>query len=333
MSQNNSKNKKKIFRLFIQKNTKWLVALPIVLITTTVLIVTIFSIAPNNFTEEQTVTIKQGTYLSQAADILKDKGIIKSSFLFKIYVVLTTGHRQVLAGDYLFDEPQSALRVAHRLANGIQGLPKIKITIFEGMTNKNIGELVKKNIPKFDLKSFLAIAKPYEGYLFPDTYYLYENSKPEDVLSMFRDTFTRKIKAQLPAIQKFGKPMEDVIKMASIVEKEANNETDRKIIAGILWRRISIGMPLQVDPPFYYILGKTSSQLTLADLATDSPYNLYKHTGLPPSPIDNPGLSAIIDTITPTETKYLFFLSDANGKMHYSETHEGHLANKEKYLQ
>ncbi len=121
--------------------------------------------------------------------------------------------------------------------------------------------------------------------------------------------------------------------MASLVEEEASNSTDRRIIAGILWRRLAHNMPLQVDAPFYYIIGKGSSQLTLKDLSMDSPYNLYKHTGLPPRPIDNPGLDAIVDTITPTTTDYLYFLSGRDGKMHYASTFEGHVANKGKYLE
>ena len=91
-------------------------------------------------------------------------------------------------------------------------------------------------------------------------------------------------------------------------------------------------MPLQVDPTLYYLLGKDSAHLTLTDLAIDSPYNLYKHTGLPPTPIDNPGLSAIIDTMTPTKSKYVFFLSGRDGVMHYAETLSEHIANKNKYM-
>lgn len=295
--------------------------------------VTYRSIAPASFPQREIVTIEPGTYLSQAADLLESEGIIRSPFLFKAFTVLVSGHRQVLSGSYLFDRPQSALKVAFRMANGIEGLPKIKVTIVEGATTKDISLALKKSISGFDSAAFLLLAKQYEGYLFPDTYYFYENTKPEAVISMLRNTFDQRTKAALPSIQAFGKPLSDVIAMASIVEKEATSTADRKIIAGILWKRVDMGMPLQVDPPFYYILGKDSSELTLKDLASDSPYNLYTHKGLPPAPIDNPGLDAILDTVTPTGTKYLFYLSDKKGNMHYAATHEGHLANKDKYIQ
>ena len=119
--------------------------------------------------------------------------------------------------------------------------------------------------------------------------------------------------------------------MASIVEKEATSTNDRRIIAGILWKRISEDYPLQVDPPFFYTLGKDSSELTLSDLASDSPYNLYTHKGLPPTPIDNPGLDAISATVSPIATNYMFYLSGQEGNMHYAKTLAEHLINKEKY--
>ena len=106
-------------------------------------------------------------------------------------------------------------------------------------------------------------------------------------------------------------------------QKRDNSET-RQIISDILWKRIETGMPLQVDVSFKYVNGKTTAQLTHADLAIDSPYNSYRYEGLPPTPIANPGLDSILAAITPKDTKYLFFLSDAHGTMHYAATFEEH---------
>ncbi len=295
-------------------------------------LVALASIPPKDFKVDTIVSIKPNSSLTQAAQNLKDSKVIKSTFMFKVYAVLLSGHRSVKAGDYKFSEPQSALRVAYRTARGIQGIPKIKVTLYEGMTAVEMSAQIKKSIPKFDSQSFIALAKPYEGTLFPDTYYLYTNVKPADVVKMLRDTFSDKIRPERLNIQAFGKSFDDVIKMASLIEKETNGTTDRRIVADVLWRRIAIGMPLQVDATFYYVLKKDSLSLTRSDLAMDSPYNLYKHTGLPPTPIANPGLETIRDTINPTPTKYLFFLSGKDGKMHYAETLEEHAANKAKYL-
>ncbi len=314
---------------------RYLLTLAVVLVCLILggIILAIGASAPTDFPERAIVSISPGMGLTQTANVLKENKIIRSPFLFKVFIVLLSGQKKILSGDYLFEQPMSALRVAHRVSLGIQGLPKITVKIIEGSTIAQIGTKLKNAIPEFDLPTFLIIAKPLEGYLFPDTYFFYENAKPQDVVDTLRQNFNNHIKEALLAIQASGKPLADVITMASIVEREATSSLDRRIIAGILWKRIEIGMPLQVDPPFFYILGKDSAALTLKDLAMDSPYNLYKHLGLPPTPIGNPGLEAIQDTVNPTTSKYLFYLSDNKGNMHYAATHDGHLANKAKYLQ
>jgi UPF0755 protein len=169
--------------------------------------------------------------------------------------------------------------------------------------------------------------------LFPDTYYLLPNIEAKEVFTLMRDNFDKKIKELDLEIKKFNKPLVDIIKMASIVEEEGRTDFTRQMIAGILWRRLSIKMPLQVDAAFVYVNGKKDSKLiTLDDLKIDSPYNTYVYRGLPPTPISNPGLNSIRATITPVTSKYFFYLSDDDGEMHYAITHDEHVANKEKYL-
>jgi UPF0755 protein len=126
--------------------------------------------------------------------------------------------------------------------------------------------------------------------------------------------------------------LKDSIIMASILENEARTTESRKIIAGILWKRLYLGMPLQVDSTFSYINGKNTYDLTLDDLKINSPYNTYLYKGLPPGPISNPGLDAINDAIYPTKTPYLYFLSSKSGDMYYAKTFEEHKRNKELYL-
>jgi UPF0755 protein len=122
--------------------------------------------------------------------------------------------------------------------------------------------------------------------------------------------------------------------MASIIEEEARTEETRRTIAGILWKRLDNGWPLQVDAAFAFVNGKKkSSELTVEDLAIKSPYNTYANKGLPPTPISNPGLDAISATIRPIATKYYFYLSDDDGNMHYAVTNAEHEANKAKYLE
>jgi UPF0755 protein len=195
-----------------------------------------------------------------------------------------------------------------------------------------MARLLVKDIAGFDGQRFLELAKPQEGYLFPDTYFFYENIRPEQVIEAMRNNFDNQTKKLTLKMTFSGRSLEDVIKMASIVEEEANLSEVRRTIAGILWKRIENNMPLQVDAPFFYLLGKTSAELTKNDLAMNSPYNLYKNKGLPPTPISNPGLETIEDVLNPINTKYWFYLSDSKGDTYYAETHDGHIANKAKYI-
>jgi len=292
--------------------------------------------SPSDFPVGTIVTIPAGATVTDASHILAQAGIIRSSFTYVVYTVLIHDGKGIKAGSYLFDQPQSVLRVAYRLAYGIQGLTKIKVTIPEGSDSRDITKILDDSISGFASSTFIAEAKTNEGYLFPDTYFFYSNTTADQVIDAMRVNFNNQIKSIVTSSANFSVKnhvtMSDIVKMASIVEKEATSTADRQIIAGILWKRIADNYPLQVDPPFYYFLGKDSSQLTTVDLAKDSPYNLYKNKGLPPTPIDNPGLDALFATVNPTVTKYWYYLSDKKGGMHYAITYDQHLANKAKYV-
>ena len=290
------------------------------------------STPPASFPTGTIVSIPKNIGLSQSAQILASQHIIRSTFVYKVYSVLMGGRHTILAGDYLFDTPQSAVKVAWRIVKGEQDLPRIKVTIPEGLNVSEVTRIFSKALPHFDSVQFTTDAKTFEGYLFPDTYFFYENVQPQQIVDTMKAEFDQKVGSLTSSITSFGKSESDIIRMASIVEKEATSTADRMIVAGILWKRIADGMPLQVDPPFYYLLSKDSSQLTLADLKIDSPYNLYLHTGLPPTPIDSPSLDAIRATISPTPTPYWFYMSGDDETMHYARTYAEHLVNKAKYM-
>ncbi len=293
----------------------------------------VLSIAPSTFPRNTIVRINKDMTVTGAASMLKERGIIKSAFLYKVYVVLLHDGKGIQEGSYLLDQPQSILRIAYRTAYGVTNLHKIKITVFEGSNSKEIASIIKKAIPLFDKATFLTEARKSEGYLFPETYFFNPDVQPGEVIAMMRAQFDEKIALINDAITTSTIPLADVVTMASILEEEANNTSDRKIISGVLWKRIKDGMLLQVDAPFYYLFGKGSGQLTKTDLATASPYNTYVNKGLPIAPISNPGLDAIKAALYPKENPYYFYLADRNGVTHYAVTHDGHVANKEKYLQ
>ncbi len=165
----------------------------------------------------------------------------------------------------------------------------------------------------FDGAAFLILAKPKEGMLFPDTYYFLPGTTPRAAVQRLTDTFAQKTADIAPAIAASGHSEEEILTMASLVEREAATPEDRRIVAGILWKRIANSMRLQVDAPFGYLHGSDSYQPTAADTESDSPYNTYRHDGLPPTPIANPGLDAIDAALHPTDTPVLL-LPDREGR-------------------
>lgn len=292
-----------------------------------VLLVGPFS-APTHFTENKTVRIEKGFTIQKTAYTLESQNIIRSAFLFKIFSTLGGGH--IIAGDYYFSKPQNVIDIFLRIRNGEQGLAPVRITIPEGLSSFEIATLVQAKFSLFNAQEFVRNAP--EGYLFPDTYFFLPNASAQVVIERMHDNFNEKIAPLADQIQKSGQNLADIVVMASIIEEEAKIEKDRQIISGILWKRIKIGMPLQVDATFRYINGKHTYTLTKEDLKTDSPYNTYTNKGLPPTPIVNPGLSSLKAAISPTETDYLYFLSDLKGNTYYAKDFEGHQRNRELYL-
>lgn len=322
---------KRIFKLL--KNYTVVSSAFFTVIMIILVLITFQSIAPDNFPRGTTVRIAKDMTVSESASLLKEKGVIRSQIIYKTYITLLHDGRGVQAGSYLFDKPQSALRVAYRTAYGVNELQKIKVTIPEGSSSNEIVKIIAQKIPEFDADSFLVDAKKHEGYLFPETYFFDPDIQPRDVISMMREQFDMNVGAIMDEIAMSKHSLEDILIMASILEEEANNIDDRTLISGVLWNRIEIGMPLQVDAPFYYLFGKGSSQLTVSDLATSSPYNTYKNKGLPAGPISNPGIESIRAALNPNDTDYLYYLADRSGTTHYAVTHDEHVANKAKYLQ
>ncbi len=277
------------------------------------------------------MTIDSGS-VSAIAQELQATHHIRSAWLFKALIVLMGRQREVLTGDYFFTEPQNLFSLVMRMTHGQFGVAGVRLTIPEGSSRKDIATIASKLFKNFDSIEFLSATKNEEGYLFPDTYHFLPNTGTQDVLTALRINFKKKAADLSVAVAQSSHSLSDVITMASLVEKEGRTTETRRIIAGILWKRISLGMPLQVDSSFLYINGKTTSQLTLADLALKSPYNTYTQKGLPPTPIDNPGLDSINATLDPISTPYLYFLSDKNGVMHYATTLAEHNRNKDLYL-
>ena len=286
-----------------------------------VLVVILGSISPSCGGEERIVKIEKGWGSSEVAQKLKDEGLINNKWMFILYVWTKGYNSHLQAGEYLLNPKMSMLKIAKTIAQGEVNPNWVKITIPEGWTNKQIEErLIKNEVIGSDDKLPIEL----QGYLFPDTYYFYKNSGINIVIKKMQENFNKKV----------GKDTKyDILKMASILEKEVISDEDRAIVSGIFWKRIKNSYPLQSCATIAYILGKEKLQYSYADTRVKSPYNTYLNIGLPPTPINNPGLSAIKAALNPKQTDYNFFLTDpATGKTIFSKTIEEHNANKVKYL-
>lgn len=277
-------------------------------------------------------TIPEGASLGEAAVVLKEAHLITSTTLLKTLVTVMGGGDDVKAGDYLFSKQQGTLRVAWRLIRGQYDITPVRVFIPEGSTVLQMSKILSEHLLNFDTESFIKKATPLEGYLFPDTYLLPPNAKHDQVVKWLSNHFAEKVGPLADEIRDSGHTLEEIITMASIIEEEVRTMEDRQLVSGILWKRISVDMPLQVDAPFAYLIGKASAELSMDDLEMDSPYNTYTHKGLPPGPITNPGLEAIEAALRPIESEYFFYLSDSNGTTHFAKNFDEHKANKSLYL-
>ncbi len=303
-------------------------------ITVVSLLIYVFFLAaaPKNFPEgEFILSIEPGTSIKQAAKLLEDKSLIKSAILFELWTGFKYGH--IKAGDYLFKSPETVWSLSRRLATGAHGLTPVKILIKEGATRREMANIFASKLYRFNPDRFLLITADKEGFLFPDTYTFLPNATEEDVANTMLSNFNKKIKPYAKDIEKSKMSLNEIVNLASLVEREAHNKKDRKMIAGVLLNRLRIGMPLQVDVTWFYTHNKGTPGITLKDLRDrDNPYNTYIHKGLPPSPIGSPGISSIEAVLYPIKNDYLFYLADKNGVTYYSSTYQEHLQKRNKYI-
>ena len=287
---------------------------------------------PSQFPLQTLVSVPDGASAKEIAHILEENSVIQSSLAFRGLVYAMGAENSLHAGDYIFKEPKDIISVARVLAIGAFGLEPAKIRIPEGASMKDMAKLFSSRLQRFNVEAFLAQAPTQEGYLFPDTYYFLPNATEEVVIKAMRQNFEDHLSTILGDITASGRPLGDIVIMASILEKEGRGLDDRRMIAGVLWRRLKIEMPLQVDAAFLYTIGRTTFQLTSEDLKTDSPYNTYTNKGLPPTPIDSPSLISLQAAVTPIDKGYLFYLADHSGTTHYAKTYQEHLRFKAQYL-
>lgn len=287
---------------------------------------------PANFPSGSIVSIARGASASIVASQLAAAHIIMHPSLLRLFLRLSGTSSNVEAGAYRFESPQNLFVIAFRMAMGIHGIPTVRITFPEGVTVREAATQIVGALPGINETDFLKKAKPYEGYLFPDTYLFPPSSDAVSIIALMRENFNTKIAALSGEINSSGHSLSDIVIVASLVEREARASESKRIVAGILYNRLKIGMPLQVDAVFGYIFGRDTYSPSFADLKVDSLYNTYTHKGLPPGPISNPGLDSLQAALYPTKTDYLYYLTGKDNKMHYATTYAVHQSNQRKYL-
>lgn len=288
---------------------------------------------PAAFPAGELVTVSAGAPLEAVAAALEEARVVRSARALRALVTLTGHEHDVHAGDYIFKEPRSLFAIARAIIAGQYGLEPMRIRIPEGATTKDMAITYSLRLPRFNAKNFLAQAQVQEGYLFPDTYFFLPNATEDVIIRTMRQNFNDHIAPLAPQIASSSRSLDEIIIMASILEREGNGrDDDRRRIAGVLWNRIDRGMALQVDAAFLYTLGKGTFQLTLADLRSDSPYNTYRRKGLPPTAIGSPSLDSIEAALDPIPSKNLFYLADSQGNTYFSKTYTEHSQKKARYI-
>ena len=303
---------------------------------------------------EKTVEINADDDMGDVADKLKAQGLVNYDWFFEIFATVTKAEEKIGIGTYTLntDMDYRALILGMRSTSGNMKAETVKVTIPEGYTVEQIIKLLAKNGVASE-KDLLEAAKTadfkysfidnesedlsrLEGYLFPDTYEFYVNTKkPSSALDKLISTFNNRVEAMdeelWDAAKAKGYDMEDIIVIASLIEKETDG-TDHAKISSVIYNRLSDDgghgtyKMLNIDAALLYALPAGTTSLTNADKEMDSPYNLYKYQGLPPTAIANPGLASIKAALSPEETGYYYYALGTDGRHHYSSTLSEHNA-------
>lgn len=290
----------------------------------------------SNINDLKIFNIERGDSVKKIAQELENEKIIKSSNFFLIYSLLTNNNKSIQAGEYLLSPQMNIPQIIKIIVGG--KVNEEKITIIEGWDLDDIANyLTEKGISTKE-EFFKVTGEPrnkdsLEGYIFPDTYNITSRDTAETIVQKALLNFEIKITSELKnEIEKQGKTIEEIIIMASIIEKEVRTLEDKKNVSDVLWKRINAGIPLQTCATVLYAIGEKKPNVSTADTEVDSLYNTYRNRGLPIGPIANPGMNSILAAIYPTKNNYWYYLSSPDGKTHFSTTLDEHNYKKNLYL-
>jgi UPF0755 protein len=285
----------------------------------------------------QRFAIPRGQATSIIAQRLQEQGLIRQQWAFALIVKMNGLRQKIQAGSFELSPSMSAREIAYQLTVGTDD---IWLTFPEGWRREEIAEsVVKQGLVDFDPDEFLRLSKGMEGQLYPDTYLVSRSLTATALVQLLSNTFQSKVATPL-ATQIANHPwsLNQILTLASLVQRESANDGEMPLVAGILTHRLRIGMPLQVDATLQYVKGYSQSEQSwwpvplAADKALASPYNTYQNPGLPPAPICSPSLAAIKAVLAPTATDALYYIHDNQGRIHTGRTLDEHNRNVNQYL-
>ena len=302
---------------------------------------------PAQNTGKLNVDVKANSSAGDLAGLLKQAGVIRSIWAYKFYARWSGADRRLIPGSHEIAPHSNIPAVLKQLASKI--INEREITVIEGWRLEDIADsLASANIDSRE--DFISVAqidnwraqyeylhdpriKSLEGFLFPDTYRIYLDAKPQDIIKRMLDNFNQKVTAEMTAqLLAQNRNLFETFILASIIEREALYDEDRAMIADIFLKRLDDNIGLQSDATINYITGKKTTRPTFNDLQVDSPYNTYKYRGLPPGPICNPGLASLKAAVYPQVNDYYYFLTDRDGRAHFGRTYAEHQQNIARYL-
>lgn len=290
-----------------------------------------------DFPLNEPIIIAPGTQVRTITEQLKAEGVVQSQQLLYYILVFMHDPADLKASTYVFDAPLDTFAIARRLTEGDFDTDLLRFTHIEGERASAVAARAAEIFPSFDPSTFLENAQPFEGKLFPETYFVPPTYDDVEFLALLLDTYEEKITPLRQQITSSQLSEDEIIILASILEREANSPESMRIVSGILQNRLAIGMALQADATIEYVIETPLGKLPPGQLASelrelDSPYNTYLYTGLPPTAIGNPGLEAISAVLNPTDTEYFYYVTDDSGVFHYAQTYDQHLQNIETHL-
>ena len=293
--------------------------------------------ASNDFPTDKSIVIRPGTDVRSITQILADENVVRSASLLYYTILLFHDPTTIKASTYIFDEPLTTYEVAKKLSEGDFDTNLVRLTHIEGERASKLAARATEVLPQFDAERFITAAEEQEGKLFPETYLIPPDYTDKDLLELLLSFYEDTMIPLRPQIAESGLTEEEVITLASIIEREANSSTSKKMVAGVFLNRLEIGMALQADATIEYVLDKPISELRAGELAEnleemDTPYNSYRNPGLPPTPIGNPGYDSIIAVLEPYRNGYLYYITGNDGEFYYAETYDEHLMNIQRHL-